>query len=719
MCRIYIFDVNNQKARELGQRPVHSAAADSHNEITGLLRRRAFTRMAERILRESTEKLCVISVDIENFKLFNEWYGHDKGDLLMVQIGAKLREACEASGGIAGYFGQDDFCLLMPYDSARIQQLYDDISELILSYGSATGFMPAFGVCITDDGIMIRDALDKAFIAVRYAKESYHSRIKLFDEGMYSRTQEEYHVLSDFFQAMKRNEVVFYLQPQCRASTGRIVGAEALARWIKPDGTVVPPNVFIPVLEKHGLITDLDLFIWEEVCKWQRRWIDSGNTPLPVSVNVSAIDIINTDLTKVFSDLITRYRLPQQLLKIEITESAYTSNASLVKDAVQSLRAQGFTVLMDDFGSGYSSLNMLKSISVDVIKLDAQFLHMDESNEEKSIQILESITTMTQMIGIPVIVEGVESESQTKFLQDIGCRYIQGYYFYRPMPTESYEQLISQSDKIDTSGISFKANRQFRLRELLDNSVYSDNMLNNILGPCAFYTWYGENVDIVRFNEQFYEAVGVPDFHDRLVKIQRFMPPADHTRLLKLLNMAEKDRLNGASDVLHFYKTDGTLTDFFMRFFYLRTENGKKLFYGAVQDITKLKTLERQMRLLSRISSDTVIFMRRKPDDNLEFSVLFNGLERLTGMSREALEYNLNSGRFFTPESADNTTETNRRILHCIWESKSFTADVELKTKRGEPLSVTLYADYVRDRTGTLDYILTLRDPGNNVVFED
>lgn len=220
LCRIYIFDINNQKARELGQRPVHSATADSHNEITGLLRRRAFTRMAERILRESTEKLCVISVDIENFKLFNEWYGHDKGDLLMVQIGAKLRDACKASGGIAGYFGQDDFCLLMPYDPTQIKRLYDVISELILSYGSATGFMPAFGVCITDDSIMIRDALDKAFIAVRYAKESYHSRIKLFDEGMYSRTQEEYHVLSDFFQAMKKNEVVFFLQPQCRASTG-------------------------------------------------------------------------------------------------------------------------------------------------------------------------------------------------------------------------------------------------------------------------------------------------------------------------------------------------------------------------------------------------------------------------------------------------------------------------------------------------------------------
>lgn len=291
---------------------------------------------------------------------------------------------------------------------------------------------------------------------------------------MYLRTDEEYHVITKFFQALSQHEVVFYLQPQCRASSGKIVGAEALARWIKPDGTVIPPDEFIPILEKRGLISDLDMYIWEEVCRWQRGWIDSGHTPLPVSINVSVADILHTDLPKFFENLTDRYSLERKLIKIEITESSYISNTTLVRDTVHSLREKGFTVLMDDFGSGYSTLNMLKNLNIDIIKLDAQFLRMDESNEEKSIRILESVTNMTKTIGVPIIAEGVETEKQKDFLLDLGCRYIQGYYFYKPMPAADYERLITNPELIDTSGIRFKSNQQFRLRELLDNNIYSD-----------------------------------------------------------------------------------------------------------------------------------------------------------------------------------------------------------------------------------------------------
>lgn len=291
---------------------------------------------------------------------------------------------------------------------------------------------------------------------------------------MYLRTDEEYHVITKFFQALSQHEVVFYLQPQCRASSGKIVGAEALARWIKPDGTVIPPDEFIPILERRGLISDLDMYIWEEVCRWQRGWIDSGHTPLPVSINVSVADILHTDLPKFFENLTDRYSLERKLIKIEITESSYISNTTLVRDTVHSLREKGFTVLMDDFGSGYSTLNMLKNLNIDIIKLDAQFLRMDESNEEKSIRILESVTNMTKTIGVPIIAEGVETEKQKDFLLDLGCRYIQGYYFYKPMPAADYERLITNPELIDTSGIRFKSNQQFRLRELLDNNIYSD-----------------------------------------------------------------------------------------------------------------------------------------------------------------------------------------------------------------------------------------------------
>ena len=445
------------------------------NEMTGLLKKRSFISEAERLLQTQDDKnWCLVSIDIENFKLFNEWYGHNEGDLLMVQIGAALLQAGERTGGTAGYFGQDDFCLLAPFDMELIGTLYDDIASLVSSRGGNVGFLPAFGVCKVEKGYPTLDLLDRSFLAAQVAKSGYRNRVRIFEKSMYLRTDEEYHVITKFFQALSQHEVVFYLQPQCRASSGKIVGAEALARWIKPDGTVIPPDEFIPILEKRGLISDLDMYIGEEVCRWQRGWIDSGHTPLPVSINVSVADILYTDLPKYFENLTDRYSLERKLIKIEITESSYISNTTLVRDTVHSLREKGFTVLMDDFGSGYSTLNMLKNLNIDIIKLDAQFLRMDESNEEKSIRILESVTNMTKTIGVPIIAEGVETEKQKDFLLDLGCRYIQGYYFYKPMPAADYERLITNPELIDTSGIRFKSNQQFRLRELLDNNIYSD-----------------------------------------------------------------------------------------------------------------------------------------------------------------------------------------------------------------------------------------------------
>ena len=475
IMRMYVFDCHNRKSRDLGIKNTVMYSGLERNEITGLLKKRSFISEAERLLQTQDDKnWCLVSIDIENFKLFNEWYGHNEGDLLMVQIGAALLQAGERTGGTAGYFGQDDFCLLAPFDMELIGTLYDDIASLVSSRGGNVGFLPAFGVCKVEKGYPTLDLLDRSFLAAQVAKSGYRNRVRIFEKSMYLRTDEEYHVITKFFQALSQHEVVFYLQPQCRASSGKIVGAEALARWIKPDGTVIPPDEFIPILEKRGLISDLDMYIWEEVCRWQRGWIDSGHTPLPVSINVSVADILYTDLPKYFENLTDRYSLERKLIKIEITESSYISNTTLVRDTVHSLREKGFTVLMDDFGSGYSTLNMLKNLNIDIIKLDAQFLRMDESNEEKSIRILESVTNMTKTIGVPIIAEGVETEKQKDFLLDLGCRYIQGYYFYKPMPAADYERLITNPELIDTSGIRFKSNQQFRLRELLDNNIYSD-----------------------------------------------------------------------------------------------------------------------------------------------------------------------------------------------------------------------------------------------------
>ena len=709
LLRMYIFDCHSRKARELGL-PDNAVYTDhNRNEMTGLLRKRAFVKDTEQRVKNKEVDWCLVSIDIDNFKLFNEWYGHSEGDLLMVQIGATLLEVSDRTGGTAGYFGQDDFCLLIPFDMELIGHIYEDIASLIGSRGSSASFLPAFGISRVEESIELPDLLDRAFLAAQIAKEGYHSRIRVFEKGMYSRTDEEYRVLKDFLQALRQREIVFYLQPQCRASTGRIVGAEALARWVKPDGTVVPPDLFIPVLEKRGLISDLDLYMWESVCSWMHNRIEGGHTPLPVSVNVSVSDILHTDLPAVFEKLVTKYDLPRNLIKIEITESSYITNTALVIDTVKSLREKSFTVLMDDFGSGYSTLNMLKNLSIDVIKLDAQFLNMDKGNEEKSIRILESVTNMAKTIGVPIIVEGVETKEQRNFLVDLGCRYIQGYYFYRPMPTDEYEKLIGDPDKIDTSGISFKANQQFRLRELLDNNIYSDTMLNNILGPCALYAWHGEDVDIVRYNEQFYEAVNVPDFAQRLNCIRRFLPKADIPRLTQLLRLAESDRLNGSKGILHFYKTDGSLTTFYMHFYYLHSDGDAKIFYGSVRNITKLSTLEKQMSLLSHITRDTVLFLSRTDENELRFTVLFNGLENVLGMSIQKLENELNSGDSFFNRLTEATGSTVYRDIHKkIVSSEAFSTKLKINKEIGETLTLNVSGNYIPDETNTMDYIIIL-----------
>ena len=714
---LYIYDVHSRKTRELGLNETNLYSVNNRNETTGLLHKRAFIKEAEKLRRDVNAKWCLIAIDIDNFKLYNEWYGHSAGDLLMARFGAKLRESGDRFGGTAGYFGQDDFCLMLPYDPDEIKKLYEDIAALVSSDKNDAGFKPAFGVSIVDGDSQFVDIIDRAFLAVRVAKQSYRRRIRLFDPGMYSQEDAEYRILANFMRALKRQEIVFYLQPQCRASTGRIVSAEALCRWILPDGEIVPPGRFIPVLEKHGLITDLDLYIWEAVCRWQWMWINKGNTPLPVCVNVSAMDIMNVNLTEVFVNLTEKYRLSHDLIKIEITESAYSCNTTLVKNTVHDLRQNGFTVLMDDFGSGYSTLNMLKNLSVDILKLDAQFLNVDENDSEKSIRIIESVATMAKTLGLPIIVEGVENEEQKKFLEDLGCRYIQGYHFYRPMTTEAYEELIADNNNIDTSGITFKANQQFRLREILDKNVYSDNMLNNILGPCAFYSWHGEDVDIIRFNQQFYQTVDVPDFMERLVQIQRFLPPLDVDRMQMLLQQAKDDRLNGSNGILHFYKTDGTLTTYIMRFYYLRREEDRDIFYGAVQDITRLSRLEKQIMLLARYSKETIIFLTRKPDSSVEFSVLFNALEKEADLTREQLEQELNDKTFFRRIDPDDPQAVYDRILQRMDRCESFKVNLHVRGADDVPLKLVAYGDYVIDDTDTMDYIITLRKYSAHTVL--
>lgn len=248
--------------------------------------------------------------------------------------------------------------------------------------------------------------------------------------------------LDDINQAFDNNEFCFYLRPKCNAETGAIVGAEALVRWNHPEYGLVSPGEFIPLLERESMVTRFDLFIWRSVCEMLSRWDGEGRNLVPVSVNVSMTDIEAIDVARVLGDLLDRFSIDARLLQVEITESAIAHNMDVVEETIRDLHARGIAVLMDDFGSAYSSLNMLKDINVDAIKLDMKFVDLNADNAAKGLKIIESVIDMAYQLRLLIIAEGAQTAEQVSKLRELGCMYIQGYYFYRPLTVGKMEDLL-------------------------------------------------------------------------------------------------------------------------------------------------------------------------------------------------------------------------------------------------------------------------------------
>ena len=630
----YVYDIDVQKQREQGHIPNNSAVAATtvrRDDLTGLLLDHEFFALAQKKLSTLTGKWCVVAVDIENYKLFCDWHGQQTGQLLLAEIGEILQRVERETGGLAGYRGQDDFEVLMPYDINRINDLFLKIQSLIESQGDSVGFLPMFGICTIDNpNDEIMELYNRAALCAEQLKGDFRNRIRVYDPDTHKRNTEEYEILTAFQRGLDNHEVFFCLQPQCRVSSGKVVGAESLARWRTAEGRMISPAKFVPILEKYGIVTNLDKYIWEEVCAWLRRWIDGGHAAVPISVNVSQIDIFTIDVPNFFGMLLERYALPANLLKIEITESAYVEDTDQVRETVRRLREQGFLVLMDDFGSGYSSLNMLRSLNVDIIKLDAQFLHISQSESRKGISIVESIVSMAKNMSLPIIVEGVETQEQTNFLADLGCQYMQGYYFYRPMPVEEFENLIGDKRHLDLRGFEFKANEQFHTREFMDANMFSDVMLNNILGPVALYRRKGEVVDIIRYNQQFYHMVNaeLTQMEKRRGDILQYVHPDDRRMFIEALDRAAADRMNGSRCMLRVYKPNGALCWVSMQLYFMEENEQGTCFFGSSEDVTELQYI------------NYVVpggYFRCSTDGNYEFNYVSEGFQQLVGYSAEQI----------------------------------------------------------------------------------
>ncbi len=569
--------------------------------LTGLFSEQTFFEQVDkRLLQLEPNTYCLVAIDIEHFRLFNKIYGRKEGDYLLEYVADCVRNIAEEWNGIAGYLGGDNFGILMPSQQEVLKKLKKDISAGIKKISNTVGFLPAFGVyCIDDIWLSAMTLYDRATLALSHIIGNYTNRICYYDDSMSDKIEEEIMLLSEIQTALDNQEFTFFAQPQCDISTGKIVGAESLVRWQHHSKGMISPGVFIPVLEKNGFIADLDRYVWEKVCAWIRSWLDKGYHPVPISINVSRIDIFSMNVPKFLLELIHKYDLETKMLKIEITESAYAENDDKIRKAIKELQDAGFLVMMDDFGSGYSSLNMLKNVAVDVLKIDMRFLEIGENDMEKGIGILESVVNMSRQMGVPIIVEGVETKSQEDFLLGMGCRYMQGFYYYKPLPIEEFEKILTDEKNLDFDGLWCKQVEPLHVKEFLDGNLFTDTMLNNLLGATAFYDVYENKIEITRVNNQYYQLAGISsdEAADESHKFWSHVPKEEQNRLLSLFEQAYANPVNGSQGYVHYVRADGKVLWAYLRVFFLREREGHKLFYSSLTDMTFLKEEKRRSLL--------------------------------------------------------------------------------------------------------------------------
>lgn len=411
----------------------------THDRLTGLYNREYFFQKAEQIIRRKPEvERYMVCTNIKNFKLINDLFGEEMGDRVLADQAALLKYA-NYEDCIHGRIGPDRFAMLVAKENfnqelaekntGRLQYLINDANYKI---------QVCIGVYKIEDPTESPQVMyDKANLAIESPQEGYNKTVVYYDAKMLDRLVHEKTVVGEFDRALREKQFTMFLQPLVGAD-GQLVGAEALARWRHPVQGLVAPNNFIPVVEKTGLIIRLDEYMWELAAEKLSRWKAQGRGDLSISVNVSAKDFYYTDLSKVFIDLVEKYGIAPDRLNIEITETVLITDLEMHVQTMDKLRDYGFRIEIDDFGSGYSSLNMLKDVKADILKIDMLFLRETE-NKERSRVILSSVINMAKALDMRVVAEGVETVEQMESLRNMGCDIFQGFYFSEPVSAEEFE----------------------------------------------------------------------------------------------------------------------------------------------------------------------------------------------------------------------------------------------------------------------------------------
>lgn len=424
-------------------------AATETDNLTGLYNRDFFLAYAGRLNRDHPDwHMDAIVLNIEQFHSVNALNGREFGDQVLCTLGGEIQKIAKEYGGISGRFGADRFDMYCRDTKEEdFQMIFDRLQSKLDEISMNATIRLRMGVCEWQPGVEPVVLFDRARTACSMARGHYKEHLIVFDDKVQERELFEQRLLNDLRRAIDGYEFEVYYQPKynIQEETPRLVSAEALVRWRHPELGQIAPNDFVPLFERFGKIGEVDRYVWSEAARKIVRWREMYGVTLPVSINLSRVDVFDPKLERTLDEILAANGLEHDTLKLEVTETAYTENADQVIRVVEGLRSKGYVVEMDDFGSGYSSLSMLSEMPIDVLKMDRAFI-MNVEREEKNVQLVSLILDIAKTLDVQVIAEGVETESQLQLLRELGCTVAQGYYFSRPLSSTDFETLILQEE---------------------------------------------------------------------------------------------------------------------------------------------------------------------------------------------------------------------------------------------------------------------------------
>lgn len=426
----------------LGFRDVDKRRKADIDDLTGVYTRQAFFRRAHAELIEHPEiEFDLLVSDIVDFKQINATYGVKMGDAILAYLGGSMLPE-NSNGTIIGRYGGDQFASLIRHE--RMTELLENVEKLMIPpHKDLPKYTMKFGLYQNvDHTLPVVATCDYAHIALNSIKHKYGSTIAIYDDKIKKNLETQRRIEKSMHQAISEDQFKVYYQPKHDAVTGKIIGAEALVRWIHPEYGFMSPGDFIPLFEQNGFITEADKYVWKRTCQNIRKWRDKGINTVPVSVNASKLDFVQTDITEILNSYINENQLSPECIHVEVTESLMEEDIEKLTTTLSDIKKGGYKIELDDFGTGYSSLNILSTIPIDVVKLDMSFVQA--INDAKRAKVLSACINLAKNLGYKTVSEGVETQEQHEMLKIFGVDIIQGYYYSKPLPEDEFEEYLEK-----------------------------------------------------------------------------------------------------------------------------------------------------------------------------------------------------------------------------------------------------------------------------------